>query len=148
MVKSDLTSVPEILFPGVVGRAEHHHLSWCFKSVWLYLFLSLWLKSRPPDHVDWHQKFFFHKMMLIHCTKAHLPSPSVATHLLCRLHPSTLGHHYMDEIAIPWLDKFPLCRISPFLRFFIRNHQPYLADLHPYTTVGSLSLNPTELSLI
>jgi hypothetical protein len=33
-------------------------------------------------------------------------------------------------------------------KFKIKNHQPDPIDLHRHVTVGSLSLNPTELSLI
>jgi hypothetical protein len=31
-------SVPELSFPSLVGKAEHHHLPWCFRSVRLFLF--------------------------------------------------------------------------------------------------------------
>jgi hypothetical protein len=112
--------------------------------VYDYLCLSLWLNSRPQDLISWHQKFF-HQVMSIHHVNVHIDPPSVTTCLLCGSLSPTLRPCHVVEIAIPCWDKrsFVSFRLSR-----IKNHQPFPTDLHHHATVGSLSLKPTELTLV
>jgi hypothetical protein len=78
-------------------------------------------------------KFFSHKTTSIHRVDAHIGSFSVTTCLLYKSPSSTLGTHFMAEIAILWLHKILFVRFHLPL---IKNCQPYPADLHRHATVG------------
>jgi hypothetical protein len=147
MVKSDLTSVLEVSFPRVVGRAEHRHLLGCFRSVRLFLFhrcggkVGLEILALGPKSSSIRWRRYSARVCLF-------GSPSVTTCLPCRSLSSMLGPRYMVKILIPRLGRISLWRISPFLQFLIKNRQPEPADLLHHATVGSSLLDPTKLSLV
>jgi hypothetical protein len=117
-----------MLFQGVVGESEHHHLPWCIRSLRLCLFLSLWLNSRPRDLVYCSRKFFASWRQF-----AWMNANSVFLQLL---------HSYVDCPRLPlnlmWSSllsiprtKFPRMANSCLRKTSNANRQPYLVDLHP-----------------
>jgi hypothetical protein len=88
-------------------------------------------------------------------SKVSLPSDGVDTYVPRQPHALCVDHSHLSLDLIIWSrlpsrdwTKYPLWRISHFLQFLIQNHQQYLVVLHHQAIVGSLSLNPTDLSLV
>jgi hypothetical protein len=84
-------------------------------------------------------------MMPLDRVSAHNDPPSVTTSFC-------VDHSYLPQTSSCGQNFHPLLEEKiPYDRFclpLIKSHQSYLTDLQHHATVGSLSLKPTELSLV
>jgi hypothetical protein len=93
-VKTDLTSVSRLSFPGFVGRAKHHHLPWCFISIWLFLFYRCGWTVGIKILLVGIKSFSFHQMTS--------PAPYICLVLSPWPHSFYVGHSHLSLDLVIW----------------------------------------------